>query len=329
MRPFYFWLALLLLGGSGCGKREEGGVNELRAALQIPSFRNPLDPRLEKRWQQRGLIFEKVRFQGRRGDWIPALLGYPQQASFRRVPALLCMPGSPNDKEDLFASLELIPRWAAEGFFVLSIDRPYHGERGGDLATAVEQKGLLAVWGEYVYDLMRAIDYLEIRPEVEVSRIGMLGLSMGGMEAILLAALDTRIRVVVSVAGQLTWNEIFAEGRWPLVFRGLALCEELVQSGATHDRAREVFLRAYPGLAQVDAAVVVARLAPRPLLLLIGAEDPIVPLAAAQQVFQAAGRAFGKFGQEERLKLWVEPGVGHSFTLAMQQQALDWFRRWL
>ena len=43
------------------------------------------------------------------------------------------MPGTPNVKEDLMDGLNIMRPWADRGFFVISIDRPYHGQRRGNL----------------------------------------------------------------------------------------------------------------------------------------------------------------------------------------------------
>ena len=68
------WLLGLLLVVSGCEEGEAPVHGDLRAALQIPYFRNSLKPQVDETWKHRDLIFERVRFQGRYGDWIPALI---------------------------------------------------------------------------------------------------------------------------------------------------------------------------------------------------------------------------------------------------------------
>lgn len=323
-------LALFLLAVVGCGGGERAsGPEELRGALQVPHFRNPLVPALVRTWKQRDLVFEEVRFQGRYGQWIPALVCYSELGRSRPLPAVLCMPGSPNRKEDLLQPLDLLPRWADRGFFLMSIDRPYQGDRGGDLATAIHQKGLARVWGEYVYDLMRALDYLETRPEVDRNRIGMLGLSMGGMEALLLAALDSRVQVVVSVAGQLTWEEVFRGESWKLILGGLDLGQQLQQEGASGAQAWQRFRQAYPEMELLDAQRLAPRLAPRPLLLMTGGVDPYVSPEAARRVFAASRSRYQEEGQPEHLALWVDPDIGHGFSTQMQARALEWFTRWL
>jgi dipeptidyl aminopeptidase/acylaminoacyl peptidase len=323
-------LCLLLVAAAGCGRAERAsGPAELRSALQVPQFRNPLAPALLRTWRQPGLVFEQVQFQGRYGQFIPALICYPELGRSRRLPAVLCMPGSPNRKEDLLQPLDLLPRWADQGFFLMSIDRPYHGERGGDLAAAIRQKGLARVWGEYVYDLMRAVDYLQTRPEVDGDRIGMLGLSMGGMEALLLAALDTRVQVAVSVGGQLTWEEVFRGPAWKLIFGGLDLGLQLQREGVSGQQAWQRFQQAYPEMKLVDAQRLAPLLAPRPLLLMTGRDDPYVPPDAALRVFEASRPRYQEEGQPDRLALWVDPDTGHGFSTQMQSRALAWFGRWL
>ena len=90
------------------------------------------------------------------------------------------MPGTPNVKEDLLNGLNIMRPWADRGFFVISIDRPYHGQREGNLEQNILEKGMVRVWGESLYDLMATLDYVESRKEADGHRIGMLGLSMGG-----------------------------------------------------------------------------------------------------------------------------------------------------
>ena len=325
------WLVILgsLVNCNNDGEQPALDAETLRQTLAVPHFRNPLESSIQKQWTQRDLVLEQVRFQGRYGDWIPALVAYSKLAHFRPLPVVLCMPGSPNVKEDLLQPMDLLPRWADRGFFVVSIDRPYHGERDGDLNQALTTKGIVKVWGEYVYDLMRTVDYIESRPEADAERIGMLGLSMGGMEALLLGALDDRIDAVVSIAGHLAWEEIFASGAWKTIFRGLGLRRRLVRLGADGRDAWAAFRREFPGLDIVDAAKVAPLLASKPLLLVIGEEDPYIPTAAARKTFRAAVGSYAAQGAKDRLELWEVAGAGHSFTKAMQQRALDWFVLWL
>ena len=201
------WAALALLAiCAACGGAPDPGTR-IREALHLPDrIPSPLRAEVDTTWRRRDAVVERVRFHGYHGEPIPALVSYSELARTRPLPVLLLRPGSPNRKEDLLQPRALLPLWAQAGFFVLTIDRPYHGERPGDPAEAIRDKGLPRVLGEYVFDLERALDYVEGRPEADSDRIGMMGLSMGGLEALLLAAVDQRVDCVVSVAGQPSWT---------------------------------------------------------------------------------------------------------------------------
>ena len=323
-------LCILLL--FGCAERPSQPVSEdLQTLFSIPLYRNPLEPQTHEKWRERDRIIEKVSFQGRFGDRIPALVVYSELAYAQALPVLLCMPGTPNVKEDLLNGLNIMRPWADRGFFVISIDRPYHGQREGNLEQNILEKGMVRVWGESLYDLMATLDYVESRKEADGHRIGMLGLSMGGMEALWLAALDGRIGAVVSVAGHLTWQEIFRSGAWMQIFRGYALRNKLVQQGLEGEEARRAFFQEQPGLEAVGALNMVDRLVPRPLLLMVGDQDPFMPLDASEELYGKAKAVYARRGYptEERVGLFISEGDGHSFTKPMQRAALDWFIRWL
>ncbi len=301
---------------------------QIRAALSLPQPGDtPLAAQLEESWRRRDAVLERITFRGHQGQPIPALVGYSELAHTRPLPVILCMPGSPNRKEDLDAPLDLLSTWSQSGFFVISIDRPYHGDRPGNPEQAIREKGLPRVLGEYVNDLTRALDYAATRPEADMSRVGMLGLSMGGMESLLLAAVDERIGCVVSVSGQLSWQDVFSTDSWQLIFTGLPLTKRLRRENAAAATVHEAFLEQMPELSILDAPVVAAMLAPRPLLLMTGQRDPYVTPAAARRTHAAARKSYQI--TPEKLQLWIAEDVGHAFSPQMQDRALLWFRRWL
>lgn len=321
------WFLGSLLSVVGC--TDDAGpvtAQQVRQALSLPQFRAAkLAPSVQQNWLRRDAVVERVTFQGRRGQPIPALLSYSELARSRPLPVILCMPGSPNRKEDLIEPHDLLSSWAQKGFFVISIDRPYHGNRPGNPEDAIRSKGLPRVLGEYVYDLMRALDYAATRPEADMSRVGMLGLSMGGMESLLLAAVDERVGCVVSVSGQLSWHDVFESDSWKLIFTGLPLTDRLRAQRAP--AVYDAFLRQMPELAILDAPRIAASLAPRPLLIMTGEQDPYITPAATQRTYDASRSSYQQ--TPARLQMWIAPGVGHAFSTSMQVRALAWFQRWL
>lgn len=327
-------LGLAAVAASGCqpSPADNSPVDqraEIRQILHMPAMALALEARRDTAWKRRDLNYERVYFQGRYRDQIPALLCYSDLAHSRPLPAVLIMPGSTRDKEAVWRPRDLLGLWADAGFWAMSIDRPYEGEREGDLGQAVAQKGLAAVWGEYLYDLQRALSYLESRPEVDTGRLGMLGLSMGGWEAMALAAVDTRVKVVVIAGGQFVWDELWRGGRWRRIFPGLPLARRLQSIGADDAAARQAFEAAMPGIGRVDALALAPLAAAKPMLLLVGAEDAVTGVAAARRTYERARARYADSTAVERLRLHIEPGVGHSFPPSMQAVALEWFRRWL
>ncbi|MCS7070974.1 MAG: hypothetical protein NZM00_05675, partial [Anaerolinea sp.] len=90
----------------------------------------------------------------------------------------------------------------AAGYAALCIDHWGFGERRTRSESVLFKHFLWqgrTLWGMMLYDSLRALDYLVTRPDIDVGRIGTLGLSMGSTMAWWLAALDTRIRVCVDL----------------------------------------------------------------------------------------------------------------------------------
>ncbi|MGR4846916.1 MULTISPECIES: alpha/beta hydrolase [Rhizobium] len=81
--------------------------------------------------------------------------------------------------------------FAVAGFVVLVHDHRNFGTSGGDL------RGDIDPWRQ-VADWRRAISYLEARPEVDPTRIGLWGTSYAGGHALVLGATDRRLRCIVA-----------------------------------------------------------------------------------------------------------------------------------
>src|SRR5437763_1866113 len=64
------------------------------------------------------------------------------------------------------------------------------------------------LWGMMVYDNLRALDYLLTREDVNPSRIGTVGLSMGSTMAWWTAALDERVKVTIDLCCLTDFHEL-------------------------------------------------------------------------------------------------------------------------
>ena len=179
---------------------------------------------------------------------------------------------------------------ARHGYGVLLYDDRGHGRSGG--------AGMdFGWWGDL--DVAAAVSYLESRPDVEPGRIGVLGLSMGGEQAINAAATDSRIRAVVAEGVQ---PKLPADTpQRPPGLEGLTERAVDVISFAT----ARLLTRAPTPLPQREA---VAAVAPRPLLLIAGEGE--VPAARALQAVAPS-----------TVSLWELPDTPHTAGLAQHRDA--------
>jgi hypothetical protein len=159
------------------------------------------------------VLIQTIRFQSEPDCWVPAYLLIPRHTANRPLPAVLCLhqttaigKGEPvglGGSRNLHYAIELAER----GFIALAPDYPSFGDYEYDFAKHPEwQSGSLkAIW-----DNMRGIDMLSKQPLVDAKRIGCIGHSLGGHNAIFTAVFDQRIRAVVSSCGFTRFHKYYA-----------------------------------------------------------------------------------------------------------------------
>ncbi len=136
--------------------------------------------------------------------------------SFRAVAggAVFVRPLAREDR----AGYQAHPRWFAEhGYVALVLDPIQLGEsQGFHHGTYREERwdwqsrGYTPAGAE-VWNAMRALDYLETRPDVDADRMGVTGLSGGGVISWCLGAADERLKVVVPVCQSGSIEQVVAD----------------------------------------------------------------------------------------------------------------------
>jgi dienelactone hydrolase len=173
------------------------------------------------------------------------------------------------------------------------------------LAKALTWAGL--TWpGIVFWDDIRTVDYLITRPEVDRERIGSIGISMGGYRSCFLAALDERIQAAC-------------------VTGFMSTLRPMIQAHVdTHSWVHYV-----PGLQKyLDLPDVATLHAPKPLLVQQCQQDRLFPPAGMRDSLERIADGYAKGGAKDRFtgRFYDEP---HIFTRRMQDEAIDWFDRWL
>jgi len=227
---------------------------------------------------QYGRQFETVELQAAdgvtlRGWWMP---GNPGEGT------IIVCHGFGGDKADALPFAQFL---GEAGYGVLVMDFRGHGESGG-------RTGSLGAFE--VSDLETAIDYLEEDGRVKDGRLGILGYSMGGAIAILAAAQDGRIRAVVADSAFADTDEVLV--RW--FQTALPVPKFPVIWAAMHWAEWRLGCH----YSELSPTGKVGEIAPRPLLLIHGERDGLIPVENARRLFEAAGQP---------KELWVVPGAGH------------------
>lgn len=253
-------------------------------------------------------------------------------------PAVIVLHGTGDSKEGMIPLLEA---FANRGFLAVAIDGRYHGVRAID--AGAYPRAILQAYQtgqehpflyDTVWDAMRLVDYLQTRSDVDGTRIGMLGISKGGMETYLTAAVDPRIAAAVPVIGVQSFAWALAHNAWqPRIDTILGA----VAGAARADRrpldksfVQDFYDRVVPGIYDdFDAPAMLPLVAPRPLLVVNGDSDELTPLAGVEESAKAAERAYRSARAPEKFRLLVQPNAGHEFTADAQRTAIDWMVKWL
>ena len=237
-----------------------------------------------------------VTFSSTHGEGVPATVYLPRDGE-GPFPALLLQHGASTSKDDFYIQ-QPCRRWSEAGYVCMAIDAPGHGERSVEGPVARQELwrlGLiyrmrdLRIQG--VVDLMRALDYLETRREVDGGRFGYMGVSMGTFLGVPLCAIDRRIRSAAFLIGG---------GGLRRLMEGTPAVEE-----AEMDLVMQV----------TDPVYFAGRISPRPVLMLNGERDEIVPRAAAEALYNAL--------REPKEIRWFD--IGHTVTGPLYKQTFQFF----
>jgi dienelactone hydrolase len=283
------------------------------------------------------IAWEEFTFSTEARERVPGLTA-TLAGSARRRPAIIVLHGTGDSKDGMKPLMEA---FANRGFLAVAIDARHHGVRAfdaGEYARAILQAYRTGQGHPFLYDTvwdaMRLVDYLQTRSDVEGARIGMVGISKGGMETYLTAAADPRIAAAIPVIGVQSFGWALEHNAWQARVETIlgavapAAREELRPLDAAF--VQDFYDRVVPGIYdEFDAPAMLPLIAPRPLLVVNGDSDVLTPLAGVELSARAAERAYRAARAAEKFRLLVQSGTGHEFTADAQRAAVDWMVRWL
>ncbi|MGS0686802.1 alpha/beta hydrolase [Nakamurella sp. GG22] len=196
--------------------------------------------------------------------------------------AVVLLPGSGSTRTSVLDHAVVLAR---HGYGVLLFDPRGHGGSGGQ---AME----FGWYGEQ--DISAAVDFLQQQPDVDPHRIGAVGLSLGGEEAIGALAADPRIRGVVAEGAT---NRVLADKAWLSDAHGIRGRIQLAVDSVTYGLTALLTDVTAP----ISLGDAVAAATPRRVLLIAGGSAPDeVPADTAI-----------RSRSPETVELWVIPDAGH------------------
>ena len=307
---------------------------EIRARLWQLLGRLPARPKVPaiktlSREDRGDFLVEKFQFDNGAGATVPGYLLLPKSRPAKAPGILFChWHGGEYEigKEELFQARHTPeapgPALARRGFVVLGIDAYGFGERNGQGPGGPDEKGGAGemtaskfnlwvgrtLWGMILRDDLMALDYLASRPEVDLDRLGVTGISMGATRSWWLMALDDRLKTGVAVACLTRYQDLIRH-------------QEL--------KAHGIYYFVPNLLNHFDTEAVISLLAPRPVLFQTGDQDEGSPVDGIRAIEAAARPAWALYGKETNFQNLVYPGLGHVYTAEMWDRTVAWMGRWL
>jgi cephalosporin-C deacetylase-like acetyl esterase len=273
--------------------------------------RTPLNAKVTGVFQREGYRLEKIVFDSRPGFPVTGHLYVPDGPAGRKYPVILNPHGHWHYKKmEPVVQSRLISQ-ARGGYLAFIIDSPgwsWDKDKPTERIYAgchwdfplVE--GSANVTAIYVWDLMRALDYLETRPEADMTRVGLTGASGGGLAALWDFAADDRITCAVPV--------VYASSMEVNPDNGCA-CNHV------------------PGALQIgDRSDVLAIRAPAPVFIIGARNDGEFPPAGMKLTGEKLKKIWGLYGAADQTGWEIFAGP-HDYNKLMRERAMGFFDKFL
>lgn len=292
--------------------------------LKIPVENPDVKATVHETREEDGLVVEDVTWESLDGEIVPAFVIRPAKTA-GRLPAIVCLHGSGGSRESMSTPEFGVGPWRRAGR-----GEPHNRllgwarelARRGYVALAITQRGLdsrepgintqsnaLLVrgrtgMGAVLYEIRQGLTYLEQRSDVDASRIGMTGLSFGGITSFYTWLLDERVAASAPICG------------------GVGSIATFIEEGSLSYHGTYWWV---PGMLEKgDQAEFAAAMAPRPLMVWAPTEDIGMPKAGVDKFVSIVRPAYERAGKSDALVIHQQPGE-HTFSMEAFDAMLQFF----
>jgi len=255
-----------------------------------------------------------------------AYLYRPKGAS-KISPAILALHGTGNDGKMIIDGMTNIKNrayakeLAERGYVVIAPDYPSMGElKNYDFSQDRYDSGTM----KGIFNHISCIDLLQTLPYVDKKRIGVIGHSLGGHNALFVAAFDPRIQVVVSSCGW-TLLDYYNAGENVTTLHG----------GRLGPWAQERYMPLIQDKYHLDAAKIpfdfdeiIAAIAPRPFFSNSPVYDLNFSVEGVRKGISHVREVYRFMNEENQIEV-VYPAVGHDFPADVREQAYHFIDHYL
>lgn len=272
--------------------------------------KTPLNARMTGTIQRNGYRIEKVVFESRPNFFVTAHI-YVPNTIHGKLPVVMNVNGhwahkKNEDRIQLRAAFQ-----ATQGYIAIAIDSPGWSFEGNSLIERRAEgnhndfqlvQGGSNATGYYVWDAIRALDYMATRSDTDMAHIGITGASGGGLATLYTFAADDRYTAAV-----------------PVVY--MASMELAPDNGCLCNHV--------PATSQIgDRSDVMAIQAPKPVYLMGAENDGEFPPSATRLTGKKMQETWSLFGKKDDVYTQIFGG-GHDYNKLMREASIGFFNKHL
>jgi len=303
-------------------RRERVRRNFLEAIGGLPEEKTPLNPICTGTIDRGDFVIEKIIYESFPNFHVTSALYIPKGLK-SPAPAVVFVHGHSDLGKGYPVYQAVCVDLVKNGFVVFAIDPPGQGEmkqyydpQTGEvrikhctdehtyagLQYVVSGANLARV---FIWDVIRGVDYLETREEVDPNRIGLTGNSGGGTQSSYLMLVEPRFKAAV-----------------PCTF--IMTLESYMKTGQSQDSEQIIRGCFVDGPDHDDY---VTGMAPKPVLIGAAAYD-YFPIEGTLETLRRAKRIYALYGAEDKVNIAIAP-TRHAYSPYLRQAAVNWFKKHL